>query len=204
MLTEAGGGYEAAVVVLDGRASAPDDPLAEAYEVARGADGSQETELVAEGSTVAATGVISRDGQGFVDASDLPSLGLDQTYQLWGVLSSTGDVVSIGILGNDPGLEAFTVVDSVDALAITIEEAPGVVADGNPDGADAAVDQYRERFEDGVLGPEADLLVVEAASARKDHPQTIALGRAFLARHPKSPHRARVESLIARAEGRAP
>ncbi len=124
-----------AVIVTDSRASAPDDPIAEAYEVALDADGSQQTELVAEGSDVVATGVVASDGQGFLDARDLPSLSASQTYQLWGVLAETGDVVSIGIIGADPALEVFTVDESVAALAITIEDAPGVVADGNPDGA---------------------------------------------------------------------
>lgn len=57
------------------------------------------------------------------------------TYQLWGVLSDSGDVVSIGILGAEPAPETFTVDADVDALAITIEQAPGVVSDGNPQGA---------------------------------------------------------------------
>ncbi|MEL6893176.1 MAG: anti-sigma factor [Actinomycetota bacterium] len=125
-----------AVVVLDGRASAPTDPIAEAYEVARDAAGAQVTDLAAAGSDVTATGVIGLDGQGYIDASSLPSLDEEQTYQLWGVLSDTGDVVSIGILGADPALETFTVDGiGVDALAITIEQAPGVISDGNPDGA---------------------------------------------------------------------
>ncbi|MEM1333615.1 MAG: anti-sigma factor [Actinomycetota bacterium] len=126
-----------AVVVLDGRAAAPTDPIAEAYETVRAAADSQRAELVAEGSDVVASGVLGRDGRGFVDATALPALDADQTYQLWGVLADSGDVVSIGILGADPTLAAFNVDDdvAVDALAITIERAPGVVADGNPDGA---------------------------------------------------------------------
>jgi hypothetical protein len=32
-------------------------------------------------------------------------------------------------------LETFTVEGSVAALAVTIEQSPGVVADGNPEGA---------------------------------------------------------------------
>ena len=63
-----------------------------------------------------------------------PALGADQTYQLWGVVSDA-QVISLGILGPNPELETFTVEGEVSALAITIEDAPGVIADGNPDGA---------------------------------------------------------------------
>jgi len=127
----------ASVVLIDGRASAPDDPIASAYESARSAPGALVGDLVAEGSIASATGVLGTDGQGFVDASALPALAEDQTYQLWGVLAATGDVVSLGIVGARPGVSTFTVDPDVDvaALALTIEQSPGVVSDGNPDGA---------------------------------------------------------------------
>jgi anti-sigma-K factor RskA len=67
-------------------------------------------------------------------AQDLPTLPDDQTYQLWGIVDG-GQVISLGIFGPNPELETFTVESPVSALAITIEQFPGVVSDGNPDGA---------------------------------------------------------------------
>ncbi|MFK8022498.1 MAG: anti-sigma factor [Ilumatobacter sp.] len=115
--------------------SSSDDPIADAYAAAIDDPGSRSTELVADDDTASATGLIGADGRGFLDAASLPPLDEDRTYQLWGVLADTGDVVSIGILGNEPGLETFTVAGEIAALAVTIEQAPGVISDGNPDGA---------------------------------------------------------------------
>lgn len=124
----------AITVVVTDRADAPTDPLASALDTARADRDSIETTLVADGSTASADAVIDQDGHGFLEARELPPLADDQTYQLWGVVSDD-QVISLGILGPNPELETFTVEGEVSALAITIEDAPGVVADGNPDGA---------------------------------------------------------------------
>jgi anti-sigma-K factor RskA len=116
------------------RADAPDEPLANALEIARADAESVTTTLVSDASGASAEAVIDRNGQGFVEASDLPVLPAGQTYQLWGVVED-GQVISLGIFGPDPDVETFTVAGPVTALAITIEEFPGVVSDGNPDGA---------------------------------------------------------------------
>jgi anti-sigma-K factor RskA len=122
-----------AIGVVD-RTDAPPDPLASALEVARADRDSISTVLVSEASDATVEAIIDQDGHGFVVARDLPTLPGDQTYQLWGVVS-TGDVISLGIFGPSPELETFSVAGEVVALAITIEQAPGVVSDGNPDGA---------------------------------------------------------------------
>ncbi len=122
-------------VVLAARDDVTTSPLDQAFAAAQSADGSVSARLEAEGSAAIVDGVIDAGGQGFLDASALPVLDADMTYQLWGVLADTGDVVSIGIIGNDPGLEAFSVDGEVAALAVTIEQSPGVISDGNPDGA---------------------------------------------------------------------
>ena len=118
------------------RASAPTDPLEAAYDEAVTDRDSGRAVLVADGSTAQAIAVIDQDGHGFVRAEGLPSLRSDQTYQLWGVVETGGepDVISLGIFGPNPELETFTTESPVVALAITIEEAPGVVSNGNPDG----------------------------------------------------------------------
>ncbi len=122
------------IAVLD-RTDAPVDPMTAAVEAARADRDTLVAELASEASDATAEGLLDQDGHGYLDASRLPTLGDDRTYQLWGVLGDTGDVVSLGILGPRPEIETFTVEGEVAALAVTIEEAPGVIADGNPDGA---------------------------------------------------------------------
>lgn len=125
-----------AIGVAD-RASAPTDPLVAAFEEAVADRDSSRATLVAEGSSFQAVAIIDQDGHGYVNAGELPSLGPDQTYQLWGVVDSGDaepDVISLGIFGPNPELETFSSESPMSALAITIEEAPGVVSNGNPDG----------------------------------------------------------------------
>ncbi len=119
------------------RATAPTDPLVAAYEAADADRDSAKATLVAEGSSFEAVAVIDQDGHGYVRAGQLPALGADQTYQLWGVVDTGADepdVISLGIFGPNPELETFTTETPVVALAITIEDAPGVISDGNPEG----------------------------------------------------------------------
>ncbi|MDG0977594.1 MAG: anti-sigma factor [Ilumatobacter sp.] len=119
------------------RTTAPTDPLVAAYEAADADRDSAKATLVAEGSSFEAVAVIDQDGHGYVRAGELPALGADQTYQLWGVVDTGADepdVISLGIFGPNPELETFTTETPVVALAITIEDAPGVISDGNPEG----------------------------------------------------------------------
>ncbi len=113
---------------------APSEPLANAAEIARADRDSVITTLVSEGSDASAEAIIDQDGHGFVLARDLPPLPDGQTYQLWGVVEN-GEVISLGIFGPNPEVETFTIEGPVSALAITIEDAPGVISNGNPDGA---------------------------------------------------------------------
>ena len=115
-------------------ADAPNEPLANAVELARADRDSITTTLVADVSDASAEAVIDQDGHGYMLARDLPTLPEGQTYQLWGVVEG-GDVISLGIFGPNPELETFTIEGSVEALAITIEQHPGVISNGNPDGA---------------------------------------------------------------------
>ena len=124
-----------AVLVAGIRPESGGDPLSDALAAAEADRDSIRTELVADGSDAVAVGVIDQDGHGYLDATALPQLGADQTYQLWGVIAENGDVVSLGILGSQPELETFSVDSAVAALAVTIEQSPGVISDGNPDGA---------------------------------------------------------------------
>lgn len=116
------------------RADAPNAPLSSALEIARADRDSVTTTLVSEATDASAEAIIDQDGHGFVVANDLPTLPDGQTYQLWGVVDD-GQVISLGIFGPNPEIETFSIDGPVSALAITIEAFPGVVSDGNPDGA---------------------------------------------------------------------
>jgi hypothetical protein len=74
--------------------------------------------------------VLEPDGTGYLLAGDLQPLGEDQTYQLWGISGETP--VSLGVLGNDPGVAAFRADAPFDALAISVEAAGGAVAPSTP------------------------------------------------------------------------
>lgn len=68
---------------------------------------------------------VTADGTGYLFAEDLPELPDDQTYQLWAARDD--NVVSVGVLGNRPRVSAFQTATDAKALAITVEDAGGVV-----------------------------------------------------------------------------
>ncbi|HYN31634.1 MAG TPA: anti-sigma factor [Ilumatobacteraceae bacterium] len=115
-------------------AEAPNEPMSSALEAALADRDSLTTTLLSDASDASAEAVIDQDGHGFVVGSSLPTLPDGQTYQLWGVVED-GQVISLGIFGPSPEIETFTVEGAVTALAITIEQSPGVISNGNPDGA---------------------------------------------------------------------
>ena len=118
------------VAVLDTDSQAPIDA---AVAAARADRDSVVTELVRDDGTVGAEAIIDQDGHGYLIGEQLPELGADRTYQLWGVID--GNVISLGVLGNNPEVELFSAGAPVSALVVTIEQAGGVVSNGNPDGA---------------------------------------------------------------------
>ncbi|MCU1396730.1 MAG: hypothetical protein JWM34_5158 [Ilumatobacteraceae bacterium] len=74
--------------------------------------------------------VIDPDGHGYILADSLPKLGADRTYQLWGQVDDK--LISLGLLGDSPSTETFTVSAPVSLLAITDEVAGGVLSSANP------------------------------------------------------------------------
>ena len=86
--------------------------------------------LEAEDGGLAVEAGLSSTGLGYVDGSALPTLGDGRTYQLWGVADDL--VISLGVLGPDPDVWVFEADGSVDALALTDEASPGVVASDQP------------------------------------------------------------------------
>jgi anti-sigma factor RsiW len=120
------------VGILDGD-DGSGDPLLAAADAARADRDSRTATLAADGSEATAEAIVDEDGHGYLVASDLPSLADDQTYQLWGFVGD--NAISLGVLGPNPEIETFTIEADVDAFAVTIEPAGGVVSNANPDGA---------------------------------------------------------------------
>lgn len=122
-----------AVVVtlaVAGDSSGPGDPgtaIEKAYGVAREDPDGRQASLVSADTTMTADAVILADGRGFVSARSLPTLASNETYQLWGVFGD-GDVISLGVIGNRPGIEQFTARGDIDGLVITQERSGGVVS----------------------------------------------------------------------------
>ena len=65
------------------------------------------------------------DGRGYLARDNLPTLGPDRNYQMWAVVGE--NKISVGLLGSKPEPAAFVANGPVTALAITEEEAGGVV-----------------------------------------------------------------------------
>lgn len=102
------------------------DPLDAAFEAALDDPSATVVELAAPDGTVLLRGAVTADGTGYLRASNLPALADARTYQLWGG-TPAGDLVSLGVLGADPGVVAFDAT-GFELLAISEEDVPGVVA----------------------------------------------------------------------------
>ncbi|MEY2568299.1 MAG: hypothetical protein QOE35_2828 [Actinomycetota bacterium] len=81
------------------------------------------------GGAAAVRAVVLPDGTGYLAAAPLQDAGRARTYQLWGI--DDARVVSLGVLGSDPGIVPFHAAPDVRTLAITQEVAGGVVASHN-------------------------------------------------------------------------
>ncbi len=74
---------------------------------------------------------IADDGRGIVTHSSLGPPTGDRIYQLWAVLD--GEVISAGLLADDPHATPFRVdADQLEALVITEEESGGVAVSSQP------------------------------------------------------------------------
>jgi len=76
-----------------------------------------------------ADAVVLADGTGYLIDKGAPVLPGERTYQLWAV--SGGQKLSVGVLGGDVDVVTFRAPQSLDALALTVEKSPGVVASQN-------------------------------------------------------------------------
>jgi anti-sigma-K factor RskA len=72
--------------------------------------------------------VLSSDGRGFViPTEELVALDPERTYQLW-VINDIEEVISAGVLGNDPAPATFTWTGETTGFALTREVAGGVIS----------------------------------------------------------------------------
>ncbi len=78
-------------------------------------------ELRTGDGAVQAIAVVRPSGEGYLVAGDLPPLPR-RIYQLWGISGDT--VVSLGVLGSEPGVVGFSADGDFDELAVTAEEQP--------------------------------------------------------------------------------
>ncbi|MEA2901966.1 MAG: hypothetical protein QOH36_1853 [Actinomycetota bacterium] len=65
------------------------------------------------------------DGRGYLARDNLPILSPDRNYQMWAVVGE--NKISVGLLGSEPEPAAFVASGAITALAITEEDAGGVV-----------------------------------------------------------------------------
>lgn len=100
------------------------DPLAPAFQAAIEDGDSRVLELTSADGELLLRGAVTEDGVGYLPADALPDLEDGRTYQLWG--AAGGDLVSLGVLGDDPAIVSFA-AEPYEAFAITEEDAPGVV-----------------------------------------------------------------------------
>ena len=105
------------------------NPLLREAAAAALAEGARSVHLVSPDQRPVADAVISADGTGYLIDKGAPPLPDGRTYQLWAVAG--GQKLSVGVLGGKIDVVSFRGPSSFDALALTVEQAPGVVASAN-------------------------------------------------------------------------
>ena len=115
--------------------------MAAAFDRAAKVDGARAVDLTAKSGAKLARVVLLPDGTGYLRGDHLDPLPADQTYQLWAVTGSAAKpvTVSAGVLGSDPRAVAFRASGPVQAFAVTVERAGGVVQSAQTPIAQAAV-----------------------------------------------------------------
>jgi len=80
----------------------------------------------------AVQGVVLPNGHGYLVKADLPPLSSGQTYQLWAIRGNRP--VSLGVLGADPQVAAFSLgsPNGAPTLAVTVEPSGGVTSPTSP------------------------------------------------------------------------
>ena len=96
--------------------------------------GARVAKLTSSKGTVMASVVTTVDGRGYVVVENLPKLPEGQTYQLWALMPDgmQPTMVSVGVLGRDPDVSAFTTDAQVTGYGLTKEDSPGVMVTDQP------------------------------------------------------------------------
>jgi hypothetical protein len=77
--------------------------------------------------------VMLPDGTGYLFGRELPTLDADTTYQLWAKVGDAGSarMVSLGVLGRDPGISPFRLAAPPTMFEVTKEPGAGSDAPGD-------------------------------------------------------------------------
>ena len=102
--------------------------LREAAAAALG-EGARQVHLLTPQRVPMADAVVLPDGTGYLIDKGAPTLPAGSTYQLWAVAG--GQKLSLGVPGRDLDVLSFRVPETTDALALTVEQSPGVVISQN-------------------------------------------------------------------------
>ena len=96
--------------------------------------GARVAQLTSDGGALMASVVTTADGRGYVVVKDLPKLPEGQTYQLWALMPDgmQPTMVSVGVLGRQPSVSAFTTDTKVTGYGLTSEDSPGVMVTDQP------------------------------------------------------------------------
>lgn len=91
-------------------------------------------ELSGEGVDSGAKAVVEHSGQGFLVSHDLPNVGDDELYQLWGNVD--GVILSLGTFDSGTEVVNFQLdperLDQVEGFMVTLEKAPGAPTSEHP------------------------------------------------------------------------
>ncbi len=100
---------------------------------ARSAKDAHVIRLDAAAGTGHAEIVMLPDGTGYFMDHDLPHLASGSTYQLWAKVGdpASSRMVSVGVLGADPGIVSFRLSAPTMMFEVTEEHAPGSVTPGD-------------------------------------------------------------------------
>jgi hypothetical protein len=105
-----------------------------AAEAAAMEPGARVARLTSSSGTVMAKVVTTVDGRGYLVVQNLPELDEGQTYQLWALMPDGMEptMVSVGVLGRNPTVSAFTTDTKVMGYGLTMEDSPGVMVTDQP------------------------------------------------------------------------
>jgi TolA-binding protein len=90
------------------------------------------------------------------------------------------------------------VVSTLAAEVSRIDTARTAISVGDYEGAMQLIARYHADFPEGALAADADVVALEAATARGDRAEVARRAKDFLSRYPHDPHAARVRGLFTR------